>query len=70
MVRGNSKWKGRVAGLGGLSGPVGIFLCILVVVCTHCAFFGMNLSFQTCFVCEKFHKVGRRRVLLFEGISG
>ena len=48
MVRGNNKWKGSVAGLGGLSGPVGIlpfnFCCS---VCTLCLY-GMSVVFQTC----------------------
>ena len=37
MVRGNNKWKGSVAGLGGLSGPVGIlpfnFCCSVYTLC-------------------------------------
>ena len=35
VVGGNNQWKGSVAGLGGLSGPVGFpsFL-LFVVVCT------------------------------------
>ena len=32
------KWKGGVAGLCGLSGPVGIFFINFVAVCTPCAF--------------------------------
>ena len=69
VVRGNSKWKGSVAGLGGLSGAVGVlpfnFCCSVNTLCL----FGMSVSFQTCLcVCEKFQKVGRRRVLYFEGI--
>ena len=31
VVRGNSKWNGSVAGLGGLTGPVGIILCIFLL---------------------------------------
>ena len=39
VVRGYNKWKGSVAGLGGLSWLVGFFfLKKIVVVCTHCAF--------------------------------
>ena len=62
VVKGNNKWKGRVAGLGGLSEPVGvlpfIFCCSVYALC-H---FGMSVSFQTCLcVCEKCQKVGRRR---------
>ena len=37
VVRGNNKWKGSVAVLGGLSGLVGVF-SIFVVECTPCAF--------------------------------
>ena len=32
------KWKGSVAGLGGLSGPVDVFPLKFVVEKTHCAF--------------------------------
>ena len=48
VVRGSNKWKGSVAGLGGLSRPVGVFLfnfCCRVY--TSCLF-GMSVSFQTC----------------------
>ena len=47
VVRGNNKWKGSVAGLGGLSGPVDTFLSNFVAVCTLCLF-GMSVVFQTC----------------------
>ena len=43
VVRGNNKWKGSVAGLGGLSGPVDIlpfnFCCGVYTLC----FFGMSV---------------------------
>ena len=47
------KWKGSVAGLGGLSGPVDIlpfnFCCSVYTLCL----FGMSVVFQTCLgVCE------------------
>ena len=63
MVRGNNKWKGSVAGLGGLSGPVGIlpfnFCCS---VCTLCLY-GMSVVFQTCLgVCIV---EGQRRIASF-----
>ena len=69
VVRGNNERKGSVAGLGGLSGPVGILpFNFCSGVYTLCLF-GMSVSFQTCLcVCEKFQKVGTRRVLPFEGI--
>ena len=55
-----------VAGLGGLSAPVGSLPFNFVAVCTPCAL--MSASFQTCLcVCVKFQKVGRRRTLPFEG---
>ena len=64
VVRGNNKWKGSVAGLGGLSGPAIFCSCCVYTLCL----FGMSFVFQTCLgVCELW-KVGRRRVLPFEGI--
>ena len=53
VVRGNNKWKGSMAGLGGLSGPVDIlpfkFCCGVYTLCL----FGMSVVFQTCLgVCE------------------
>ena len=48
VVKGNNKWKGSVAGLGGLSLPVGVlpfnFCCSVYTLCQ----FGMSVSFQTC----------------------
>ena len=41
VVRGN-KWKGSVAGLGGLSGPVDILPYYFGVVCTPCAFWRVS----------------------------
>ena len=56
-----------MAGPGGLSGDVGVLP--FKFCCTPCAFFGMSASFRTCLgVCVSFQKVGRRRVLPFEGI--
>ena len=35
VVRGNSKWKGSVAGLGGLSGAVGVLSFQFLLQCEH-----------------------------------
>ena len=70
MVRGNNKRKGSVAGLGGLSGLVGI-LSSNFCGSVYTLFFLWNECprFKRAFcVCEKFQNVGRRRVLPFEGI--
>ena len=59
VVGGNSEREGSVAGLGGLSGPVGIlpFNCCCSVH-TLCLF-GMSVSFQTCLcVCCSWHACG------------
>ena len=59
VVRGN-KWKGSVAGLGGLSGPVGILPFIFCRSVYTMCLFGMSVVFQTCLgVCEQ---KGRRRI--------
>ena len=66
VMRGDNKWKGSVACLGGLSGPVGVLplkFCSSGYTLCH---FGMSVSFQTCLcVCVLFQKSGRRRVLPF-----
>ena len=43
VVRGNNKWKGSVAGLGGVSGPVD-FLPVKLV--HTMGFFGTSVMFQ------------------------